>query len=25
VLSAGQLKAASARDPDEYLEALEPR
>ena len=25
VLSAGQLKAASARDPDEYLEALNPR
>jgi len=25
VLSAGQVKAASARDPDEYLEALEPR
>lgn len=24
-LSAGQLKAASARDPDEYLEALQPR
>ena len=25
VLSAGQLKACSARDPDEYLEALNPR
>ena len=25
VLSAGQLKAASARDPDEYLDALDPR
>jgi hypothetical protein len=24
-LSAGQLKAASARDPEKYLEALKPR
>lgn len=24
-LGAGQLKAGSARDPDEYLEALDPR